>query len=236
MAAPIDAAEASQGPLPSISLLTDGCVNYIGINIAVTPEIKSSIAARLLRYEAPRQHSSNPLPTIPAGRSRYIIPPLSRRRSSRFLLKDNECLPPSATTGTAADEPVVWLPAQQVWVKNRQGNVVPPSNKLLNGPQSFVSLLGRDGTYAAVCHVSQMEKVIAYIAEVNSAKSERLCIATGGVDFPEDERRWMYVVPCHSCVGAAPADWEGFEGSGLEKKVEGDDRVEDKDGRFGDRA
>ncbi|KAK3948895.1 hypothetical protein QBC32DRAFT_220914 [Pseudoneurospora amorphoporcata] len=213
MTAPLDAAEAAQCPLPSICFLADGCVNYIGINITVTPEIKSSMAARLLRYEAPSQHATNPLPAIPQGRSRYIIPPPSRRRSSRFLLLHNkECSSPSSTaTGIAANEPVVWLPAQQIWVKNRQGNVVPPSNKLLNSPQSFVSLLGRDGTYAAVCHVSQVERVIAYIVDVNSAKSERLCIATGGVDFPEDERRWMYVMSCHG-VGVAPEEWEGFEG------------------------
>lgn len=230
MSAAINAAEAAREPLTSISFLTDGCVNYIGINITVTHEIKSSMAARLLRYEAPSPHATNPLPTIPQGRSRYIIPPPSRRRTSRFLLRDNEFSSPSvsAATGTAADEPVVWLPAQQVWVKNHQGNVVPPSNKLRIGPQSFVSLLGRDGTYAAVCHVSQVERVIAYIADVNSAKSERLCVATGGVDFPEDERRWMYVVPC---AGPATEGWEGFDGAGFELGGWGDEKVEDKDGR-----
>ncbi|KAH7628201.1 hypothetical protein B0T09DRAFT_411019 [Sordaria sp. MPI-SDFR-AT-0083] len=222
MTAPINAAESSRGPLPSISLLTEGCVNYIGINIAVTPDLKSTMAARLLRYEAPSPHATNPLPTIPQGRSRYIIPPASqsRRRSSRFLLLSDKEYPPSladSATGISANQPVVWLPAHQVWVKNRQENVVPPSNKLLNAPQSFVSLLGRDGTYAAVCHVSQVERVIAYIADVNSAKSEKLCVATGGVDFPEDERRWMYVM---SCVGTDQEGWEGFEGS---KKAEDND-------------
>lgn len=59
--------------------------------------------------------------------------------------------------------------------------------------------------------------MIAYIADVNSAKSEKLCVATGGVDFPEDERRWMYVM---SCVGTDQEGWEGFEGS---KKAEDND-------------
>ena len=101
---------------------------------------------------------------------------------------------------------------------------MPPSNKLLNGPQSFVSLLGREGMYAAVCHITQVEKVIAYIAEVNSAKSERLCIATGGVEFLEDEKRWMYVM---SCVTTDQDAWEGFEGS---------DKVEDDDCHLEDHA
>lgn len=103
---------------------------------------------------------------------------------------------------------------------------MPPSNKLLNGPQSFVSLLGLDGTYAAVCHVSQVEKVIGYIVDVNKAKSERLCIVTGGIDFPDDERRWMYVF---SCVGEDfSAHWEGVEGTrGLEEKGKGNKQIED---------
>ncbi|KAK3391366.1 hypothetical protein B0T20DRAFT_362849 [Sordaria brevicollis] len=246
-----NSAEAIQALIPSINIFSDGFINYIGINIAITPSLKSRMAARLLRYEPTSPHTTNPLPSVPQGRSRYIIRPssswTSRHTPSRFSLlraratsaTDSECPPPPPTplgplapvSGIGPHEPVVWLPAHQVWVKNYQGNVVPPSNKSRTGPQSFVSLLGRDGVYAAVCHISQVEKVVAYIADVNKEVSERLGIATGGIDGPEDERRWVYVV---SCVGEEEGErgWEGFvegdAGSGLEgeeKREEVDDNL-----------
>lgn len=64
-----------------------------------------------------------------------------------------------------------------------------------------------------------MERVVAYIANVNADKSNKLCVATGGVDFPEDERRWMYVMSCH---GADQEGWEGFEDDKKEEDNVGD--------------